>query len=165
MWCLSHSPWKFSNLTSLNYNYRLGLFLLMHFAFSPQCSHSSGPHLPILSWHHYSNNHLLDFPLIATASKVRTEYWFLAALGMWPQNARPHFWEATRQPDWFFNSALCPCGLFWFDQLRPNMWDPCPSVNTQCQFESTFLLCFSQAWLPPLYSHCLSFCHHSWLLS
>lgn len=106
MWCLSHSPWKFSNLTSLSYNHRLGLFLLMHFAFSPQCS--SGPHSPILSCHHYSNNHLLDFSLMVTASKVRTEYWCLAALGMCPQNAPPHFREATRQPELIFQVSLGP---------------------------------------------------------
>lgn len=65
----------------------------------------------------------------------------------------------------FPSQPFAPCGLFWFYQLMPRTEDTCPWVNTQCQFESIFFPCFSQAWLLSLNSHCLSFCHHSWLLS
>lgn len=89
---------------------------LKYFAFSPQCSQSPGLHSLIICWFHYSNSHLLDFSLIVMANKVKTEYCFLSALGMWPQNAPPHLWEATKLLTLIFQASPLP-RVVYFDSI------------------------------------------------
>lgn len=93
---------------NLSYSHCPGLFISMHFAFNQQCSKLPSPHLPTMFPCHYSHNHLMDFSLIITGSKVKLSIAFSPPLGYDLQNVPLHFWEATKQLELDFEIRPLP---------------------------------------------------------
>lgn len=166
-WCLSHCPWKRSNLISLSYNHCLGYSFYctlhsVHNAPSPLATtHPWYGHFIIPTAISFISHSFLYQSLPATWGMTC----ILPPLGC---DRRKLLHISRRQLislNWFFKSAPCPMWSISILSIYAKDGVYMPLSKHQCQFEPIFLPCFSQAWLLPLNSHCVSFGHHIWLLS
>lgn len=83
---------------------------------------------------HYSHNHLLDFSLIVTGSKVRLSIAFFLPLGCDLQNVLLHLWEATKQLELGFEVVPLPHVVYFasfrlHQECRVHALECTPNVN------------------------------------